>query len=167
MQPANTTGRGTVSNAVTTMTSDVGTRTQQAQINRDAQALIQKESVMARDNANGVNLDEEAAELMREGLARPAIAADRRLGARIRAALGINLLRMGREDEGLTELRASFEASRFNVRVANLLAVLARHPDEVPDARPDGGVEDVEEEHLQVEALHRPHEHRLLREPAA
>lgn len=63
----------------------------------------------------------EAAELMREGLARPAIAADRRLGARIRAALGINLLRMGREDEGLTELRASFEASRFNVRVANLL----------------------------------------------
>ncbi len=63
----------------------------------------------------------EAVDLMREGLARPAIAADRRLGARIRAALGINLLRMGREDEGVTELRASFEASRFNVRVANLL----------------------------------------------
>lgn len=63
----------------------------------------------------------EAVELMREGLTRPAIAADRRLGARIRASLGINLLRMGREDEALAELRASFEASRFNVRVANLL----------------------------------------------
>lgn len=63
----------------------------------------------------------EAVDLMREGLNRPAIAADRRLGARIRASLGINLLRMGREDDALTELRASFEASRFNVRVANLL----------------------------------------------
>ncbi len=59
--------------------------------------------------------------LLREGLERPALARDRRLGARIRAALGINLLRMGREDEGLAELRASFEGSRFNVRVANLL----------------------------------------------
>jgi Tfp pilus assembly protein PilF len=63
----------------------------------------------------------EAIELMREGLARPGIAADRRLGARLRASLGINLLRMGREAEGLAELRASYEASRFNVRVTNLL----------------------------------------------
>lgn len=63
----------------------------------------------------------EAIDLMRAGLERPALAGDRRLGARVRASLGINLLRMGREEEGLAELRASFEGSRFNVRVANLL----------------------------------------------
>lgn len=63
----------------------------------------------------------EAVDLMREGLARPAIAADRRLGARLRASLGFNLLRLGREEEGLAELRASYDASRFNVRVTNLL----------------------------------------------
>ena len=63
----------------------------------------------------------EAATLMGEGLARPGIAGDRRAGARMRAFLGINLLRMGREDEALAELRRSFEQSRFNVRVANLL----------------------------------------------
>ncbi len=63
----------------------------------------------------------EAAELMREGLARPGIAADRRAGARMRAFLGVNLLRMGREDDALVELRAAFAQSRFNVRVANLL----------------------------------------------
>lgn len=63
----------------------------------------------------------EAAELMREGLARPGVAGNPRAGARMRAFLGVNLLRMGREDEALTELRASFAQSRFNVRVANLL----------------------------------------------
>lgn len=63
----------------------------------------------------------EAATLMGEGLARPGIAGDRRAGARMRAFLGINLLRMGREEEAVAELRRSFEQSRFNVRVANLL----------------------------------------------
>ncbi len=63
----------------------------------------------------------EAATLMREGLARPGIAGDRRAGARMRAFLGINLLRTGNEPEALAELRRSFEQSRFNVRVANLL----------------------------------------------
>lgn len=63
----------------------------------------------------------EAAELMREGLARPGLARDPRASARVRALLGVNLLRMGREDEALVELRASFAQSRFNVRVANLL----------------------------------------------
>jgi flagellar hook-associated protein 1 FlgK len=47
------------------MTSDIGTRTQQAQINRDAQSVILQESVQQRSNANGVNLDEEAANLLR------------------------------------------------------------------------------------------------------
>jgi flagellar hook-associated protein 1 FlgK len=58
-------GTTSVSDAVTRLTSDVGTLTQQAQINRDAQAVILQESVQARANANGVNLDEEAASLLR------------------------------------------------------------------------------------------------------
>lgn len=58
-------GSTSVSDAVTSMTSDIGTRTQQAQINRDAQSVILQESVQQRSNANGVNLDEEAANLLR------------------------------------------------------------------------------------------------------
>ncbi|MEZ5460091.1 MAG: flagellar basal body rod C-terminal domain-containing protein [Steroidobacteraceae bacterium] len=58
-------GSTSVGDAVTTMTSDIGTRTQQAQINRDAQSVILQESVQQRSNANGVNLDEEAANLLR------------------------------------------------------------------------------------------------------
>ena len=54
-----------ISTAVTSMTSDVGTRTQQAQLNRDAQSLMYNESVELRENANGVNLDEEAANMLR------------------------------------------------------------------------------------------------------
>lgn len=64
---------------------------------------------------------EEAVALMREGLQRPAVAADPRLQGQIRAHLGINLLRMGNEDEGLQELRESFRRDRYNVRVYNLL----------------------------------------------
>jgi flagellar hook-associated protein 1 FlgK len=58
-------GATSVSDAATTMTSDIGTLTQQAQINRDAQSVILQESVQQRSNANGVNLDEEAANLLR------------------------------------------------------------------------------------------------------
>lgn len=58
-------GSTSVSDAVGSMTSDIGTRTQQAQNNRDAQTVILQESVQARSNANGVNLDEEAANLLR------------------------------------------------------------------------------------------------------
>ena len=54
-----------ISTAVTSMTSDVGTRTQQAQLNRDAQSLMYNEAVELRENANGVNLDEEAANMLR------------------------------------------------------------------------------------------------------
>ncbi len=73
----------------------------------------------------------EAASLLREGLARPGIAGDRRAGSRMRAFLGMNLLRTGNEDEALVELRGSFEQSRFNVRVANLLNF---YEHTVPDA---------------------------------
>jgi len=41
--------------------------------------------------------------------------------ARAHATLGINLLRMGREEEGLDALRAAWDRDRFNVRVYNLL----------------------------------------------
>lgn len=68
----------------------------------------------------------EAATLMREGLTRPGIAGDRRAGARMRAFLGINLLRMGDEAAAVAELQRSFEQSRFNVRVANLLNFFER-----------------------------------------
>jgi flagellar hook-associated protein 1 FlgK len=54
-----------ISTAVTSMTSDVGTRTQRAQLNRDAQSLMYSEAVELRENANGVNLDEEAANMLR------------------------------------------------------------------------------------------------------
>jgi Tfp pilus assembly protein PilF len=64
---------------------------------------------------------EEAVGIMREGLNRPAIAADRRLQGQMRALLGINLLRMGDEDQGVHELQESFRQDRYNVRVYNLL----------------------------------------------
>jgi tetratricopeptide (TPR) repeat protein len=64
---------------------------------------------------------EEAAVVMREGLQRPAVAADPRLQGQLRAQLGINLLRMGEEEEALRELQESFRRDRYNVRVYNLL----------------------------------------------
>jgi len=63
----------------------------------------------------------EAAAVLREGLARPPFATDARAAARMRGLLAFNLLRLGEEEAALTELRASFEANRFNVRAANLL----------------------------------------------
>jgi tetratricopeptide (TPR) repeat protein len=68
----------------------------------------------------------EVAEVFAASMARPGLVADREGAARLQAALGVNLLRLGREDEGLTALRASFERSRFNVRVANLLEFYER-----------------------------------------
>ncbi|MCB9592237.1 MAG: tetratricopeptide repeat protein [Sandaracinaceae bacterium] len=40
---------------------------------------------------------------------------------RVRAILGINLLRVGREEEGLAALREAWDRDHFNVRVYNLL----------------------------------------------
>ncbi len=39
----------------------------------------------------------------------------------MRATLGLNLLRMGKEDEGLAELRSAWKRDRYNVRVYNTL----------------------------------------------
>jgi flagellar hook-associated protein 1 len=47
------------------LTSDIGVATQQAQVNRDAQQVLQDEAVAQRQNYSGVNLDEEAANLLR------------------------------------------------------------------------------------------------------
>lgn len=58
-------GTTSLNSAVARLTTDVGTRTQQAQMSRDAQKLMYEEAVKARENANGVNLDEEAANLLR------------------------------------------------------------------------------------------------------
>ncbi|MBX3276352.1 MAG: hypothetical protein KF729_39230, partial [Sandaracinaceae bacterium] len=46
--------------------------------------------------------------------------------ARAHATLGINLLRMGEETDGLAALRAAWDRDRFNVRVYNLLELWDR-----------------------------------------
>lgn len=45
--------------------ADIGTTTHQAELNRDAQNSLLDQAVQARDTVSGVNLDEEAANLMR------------------------------------------------------------------------------------------------------
>lgn len=56
-----------------------------------------------------------------------------------RATLGLNLLRLGEEAQGLTELRAAWERDRFNVLVYNTLnlydEVISRHYDVVEPGR--------------------------------
>ncbi len=47
------------------LTSEIGVATQQAQINRDAQQVLQDDAVNQRQNYSGVNLDEEAANMLR------------------------------------------------------------------------------------------------------
>lgn len=58
-------GTTSLNAAVSRLTSEVGSTTQQAQMSRDAQKLMFEEATKARENANGVNLDEEAANLLR------------------------------------------------------------------------------------------------------
>ena len=58
-------GTATLSQAIGGFVGDIGVRTHEAQINRDAQTAVLDETVKSRDNAQGVNLDEEAANLLR------------------------------------------------------------------------------------------------------
>jgi flagellar hook-associated protein 1 FlgK len=51
--------------AVERLTGDVGLATRTAQINRDAEATIHASDIDARDSVQGVNLDEEAANMLR------------------------------------------------------------------------------------------------------
>ena len=51
--------------AVERLTADVGLSTRTAQVNRDAEAAVHDSDLAARDAVSGVNLDEEAANMMR------------------------------------------------------------------------------------------------------
>ena len=55
----------TLDSAYGSLVSQVGSQTQQAAINRDAQSLLLEQSEQARYAVSGVNLDEEAANLLR------------------------------------------------------------------------------------------------------
>ncbi|MBC8118410.1 MAG: flagellar hook-associated protein FlgK, partial [Burkholderiaceae bacterium] len=47
------------------LTADVGLATRNAQVNRDAEAVVNRDDLAARDSISGVNLDEEAANMLR------------------------------------------------------------------------------------------------------
>lgn len=56
---------GTISAAQSALTTAAATRAQQASLALDAQAAVQTQAETARDSVSGVNLDEEAADLIR------------------------------------------------------------------------------------------------------
>jgi flagellar hook-associated protein 1 FlgK len=58
-------GTVSVAGAVERLTADVGLQTRTAQVNRDAEAVVNKDDLAARDSVSGVNLDEEAAAMLR------------------------------------------------------------------------------------------------------
>jgi len=58
-------GLTSVAGAVERLTSDVGLATRNAQVNRDAEAVVNRDDLAARDSVSGVNLDEEAANMLR------------------------------------------------------------------------------------------------------
>jgi flagellar hook-associated protein 1 FlgK len=57
-------GTASLDNAYTMLMADVGTKTRQAEINADAQQRLLEQSQADRESVSGVNLDEEAANLM-------------------------------------------------------------------------------------------------------
>ncbi len=58
-------GKASFSDAYLQLVGDVGTRTRTSQITADAQLALQRQAQETRDNKSGVNLDEEAANLLR------------------------------------------------------------------------------------------------------
>jgi flagellar hook-associated protein 1 len=58
-------GTASLSARVGQFVAEVGVATRQAQVNRDAQSVVYEESAAALDSVSGVNLDEEAANLLR------------------------------------------------------------------------------------------------------
>jgi flagellar hook-associated protein 1 len=58
-------GTISVAGAVERLTADVGLQTRTAQVNRDAEAVVNSDNLAARDAVSGVNLDEEAAAMLR------------------------------------------------------------------------------------------------------
>jgi flagellar hook-associated protein 1 FlgK len=58
-------GTISVASAVERLTADVGLQTRTAQVNRDAESVVNGDDLAARDSVSGVNLDEEAAAMLR------------------------------------------------------------------------------------------------------
>lgn len=58
-------GTASLTQGVAGFVGQIGQATNEATVNRDAQAAIRDEAVKSRDNVQGVNLDEEAANLLR------------------------------------------------------------------------------------------------------
>jgi flagellar hook-associated protein 1 FlgK len=58
-------GTTSVASAVERLTSDIGLATQSAQMSRDAAQSVNESDIAARDAVSGVNLDEEAANMLR------------------------------------------------------------------------------------------------------
>ncbi|MBC8027755.1 MAG: flagellar hook-associated protein FlgK [Steroidobacteraceae bacterium] len=58
-------GTISVASAVERLTADMGLQTRTAQVNRDSEAVVNADNLAARDAVSGVNLDEEAANLLR------------------------------------------------------------------------------------------------------
>lgn len=58
-------GTSSLSSAVGEFVGGIGVATRQAQVNRDAQNVVYEESVAAKEAVSGVNLDEEAANLLK------------------------------------------------------------------------------------------------------
>ncbi|MEZ5475480.1 MAG: flagellar hook-associated protein FlgK [Steroidobacteraceae bacterium] len=63
--PALDNGTASVAATIERFTAEIGLQTRSAQINRDAQAVVNRDDIAARDSVSGVNLDEEAANLLR------------------------------------------------------------------------------------------------------
>jgi len=64
-QPVFHGGTASLSSAIGEFVGDIGVKTQQAQVSRDAQKVVYQEGVDAMQSVSGVNLDEEAANLVR------------------------------------------------------------------------------------------------------
>jgi flagellar hook-associated protein 1 len=58
-------GTVSVATAIERMTGELGLATRAAQLNRDAEAVVHESDIAARDSVSGVNLDEEAANMLR------------------------------------------------------------------------------------------------------
>jgi flagellar hook-associated protein 1 FlgK len=58
-------GTTSLSGGIGQFVGDVGVKTNQAQVTRDAQKVVSKEAQDAMQSVSGVNLDEEAANLLR------------------------------------------------------------------------------------------------------
>jgi len=58
-------GTTSLNNATSSLVGQIGSQTRQVQSSRDAQQIVQQEASDARDAVSGVNLDEEAANLIK------------------------------------------------------------------------------------------------------